>query len=123
MKPLPTSHLRIARPSHDLRAAERFWVDGLGLDVLFRAGLGTWLAQHCPGAVSLDDRAATLSEGLHDHLMNALKALARAVGMSGQGRKDALMQLATQLHADAPGAADQAKVHTLAAAVTDLAGR
>jgi catechol 2,3-dioxygenase-like lactoylglutathione lyase family enzyme len=36
MKPLPTSHLRIARPSHDLRAAERFWVDGLGLDVLFR---------------------------------------------------------------------------------------
>ena len=38
MKPLPTSHLRIARPSHDLAASERFWVDGLGLDVLFRAG-------------------------------------------------------------------------------------
>jgi catechol 2,3-dioxygenase-like lactoylglutathione lyase family enzyme len=37
MKPLPTSHLRLARPSRDLRAAERFWVDGLGLDVLFRA--------------------------------------------------------------------------------------
>lgn len=37
MKPLPTSHLRIARPSHDLRASERFWVHGLGLDVLFRA--------------------------------------------------------------------------------------
>ncbi len=37
MKPLPTSHLRIARPSHDLRASERFWADGLGLDVLFRA--------------------------------------------------------------------------------------
>ncbi len=37
MRPLPTSHLRIARPSHDLRASERFWVDGLGLDVLFRA--------------------------------------------------------------------------------------
>ena len=37
MKPLPTSHLRIARPSHDLRASERFWVEGLGLDVLFRA--------------------------------------------------------------------------------------
>jgi catechol 2,3-dioxygenase-like lactoylglutathione lyase family enzyme len=36
MKPAPTSHLRIARPSRDLRAAERFWVDGLGLDVLFR---------------------------------------------------------------------------------------
>ena len=37
MKPGPASHLRIARPSHDLRACERFWVDGLGLDVLFRA--------------------------------------------------------------------------------------
>jgi catechol 2,3-dioxygenase-like lactoylglutathione lyase family enzyme len=37
MKPRPASHLRIARPSHDLRASERFWVDGLGLDVLFRA--------------------------------------------------------------------------------------
>ena len=33
----PDSHLRIARPSRDLRAAERFWVEGLGLQVLFRA--------------------------------------------------------------------------------------
>ena len=38
MKPLPASHLRIARPSHDLAASERFWADGLGLEVLFRAG-------------------------------------------------------------------------------------
>jgi catechol 2,3-dioxygenase-like lactoylglutathione lyase family enzyme len=38
MKPLPASHLRIARPSRDLRTSERFWVDGLGLEVLFRAG-------------------------------------------------------------------------------------
>ncbi|GAB3818896.1 VOC family protein [Micromonospora zhanjiangensis] len=30
-------HIRIARPSRDLAAAERFWSDGLGLDVLFRA--------------------------------------------------------------------------------------
>lgn len=37
MEPLPASHLRIARPSRDLRASERFWVDGLGLEVLFRA--------------------------------------------------------------------------------------
>jgi catechol 2,3-dioxygenase-like lactoylglutathione lyase family enzyme len=36
MKPLPANHLRIARPSRDLRASERFWVDGLGLDVLLR---------------------------------------------------------------------------------------
>lgn len=38
MKPLPHNTLRIARPSLDLRAAERFWVHGLGLDVLHRAG-------------------------------------------------------------------------------------
>ena len=37
MEPLPASHLRIARLSRDLRASERFWVDGLGLEVLFRA--------------------------------------------------------------------------------------
>jgi hypothetical protein len=36
MRPAPTSQLRIARPSRDLRVAERFWVDGLGLEVLFR---------------------------------------------------------------------------------------
>jgi hypothetical protein len=36
MKPVPASHLRIARPSHDLRVSERFWVGGLGLDVLLR---------------------------------------------------------------------------------------
>jgi catechol 2,3-dioxygenase-like lactoylglutathione lyase family enzyme len=36
MRPAAASHLRIARPSLDLRAAERFWVDGLGLQVLFR---------------------------------------------------------------------------------------
>jgi catechol 2,3-dioxygenase-like lactoylglutathione lyase family enzyme len=36
VKELSGSHLRIARPSRDLAAAERFWVDGLGLEVLFR---------------------------------------------------------------------------------------
>lgn len=30
------SHVRIARPSRDLAAAERFWIDGLGLSVLYR---------------------------------------------------------------------------------------
>jgi catechol 2,3-dioxygenase-like lactoylglutathione lyase family enzyme len=34
--PGPASHLRVARPSRDLRAAERFWVEGLGLEVLLR---------------------------------------------------------------------------------------
>ncbi len=31
------SHIRIARPCRDLAAAERFWVQGLGLSVLYRA--------------------------------------------------------------------------------------
>lgn len=32
----PDTHIRIARPSRDLNAAERFYTDGLGLDVLWR---------------------------------------------------------------------------------------
>ena len=32
----PTASIRIARPSNDLTAAERFYAGGLGLDVLFR---------------------------------------------------------------------------------------
>jgi catechol 2,3-dioxygenase-like lactoylglutathione lyase family enzyme len=38
--PLQASHLRIVRPSRDLERAETFWVSGLGLEVLFRAGPG-----------------------------------------------------------------------------------
>ncbi len=38
MRPLPSSHLRIARPSRDLDRAERFWIAGLGLEVLYRTG-------------------------------------------------------------------------------------
>nr|WSX51344.1 VOC family protein [Streptomyces sp. NBC_00974] len=33
----PRAHVRIARPSLDLGAAERFYVDGLGLDVVWRS--------------------------------------------------------------------------------------
>ncbi|MEV6975418.1 VOC family protein [Kitasatospora sp. NPDC093806] len=32
-----TTHVRVARPSRDLAAAERFYVDGLGLTVLWRS--------------------------------------------------------------------------------------
>ncbi len=56
-----------------------------------------------------------------DKVAAARQALARAERMSGQGRKDALTQLATQLNGDAAGAADQAKVRALAGVVTDLA--
>ena len=48
-------------------------------------------------------------------------ALQRAERMSGQQRKTALTQLATQLNGDAAAAADAAKVRMLAGAVTDLA--
>jgi catechol 2,3-dioxygenase-like lactoylglutathione lyase family enzyme len=34
--PLSSSHLRIARPTRDLARTERFWVTGLGLEVLER---------------------------------------------------------------------------------------
>jgi catechol 2,3-dioxygenase-like lactoylglutathione lyase family enzyme len=37
----PAATLRIARPSRDLAAAERFYVQGLGLRVLFRASAET----------------------------------------------------------------------------------
>ena len=57
-----------------------------------------------------------------DKLAAARKALAAAEQASGQGRRDALAQLATQLKADAQGAADQAKLGILAGTVTDLAG-
>lgn len=38
--PSPTNHIRIARPSKSLAAAERFWTDGLGLHVLWRTSPG-----------------------------------------------------------------------------------
>jgi hypothetical protein len=34
--PFGAAHVRIARPSRSLEAVEHFWVDGLGLSVLFR---------------------------------------------------------------------------------------
>ncbi|MFC7547322.1 VOC family protein [Plantactinospora sp. GCM10030261] len=42
---MTTPHLRLARPTRDLAAAELFWVDGLGLDVLWR-GAGTEPGEH-----------------------------------------------------------------------------
>ena len=47
----------------------------------FQAGLGPWLAQHCPETLGLDDQAATLAEGLRAPLTIALKELARRVAV------------------------------------------
>jgi len=57
-----------------------------------------------------------------DRLSAARTALSRAEGLSGDARRGALTELATQLNGDAAGASDQAKVRTLATAVRDLAG-
>ncbi|GAA3788563.1 VOC family protein [Streptomyces phyllanthi] len=40
------SHIRVARPSRDLAEAERFWVRGLGLSVLYRAEGGGAPGEH-----------------------------------------------------------------------------
>jgi hypothetical protein len=47
--------------------------------------------------------------------------LARAQGLTGQGRRDALTQLASQLEGDASRSPAAAKVRTLAGVVRDLA--
>ena len=63
------------------------------------------------------------SNGLAAARVSAVrKELDRVEKLTGQARKDALTQLATQLHSDATTAADQARVHKLAAAVGELAG-
>ena len=62
------------------------------------------------------------SNGLGGDRLSAVRTeLSRAEKLSGQPRRDALSALATQLHSDAMGAADQARVHKLAAAVGELA--
>ncbi|MFE0172007.1 VOC family protein [Streptomyces sp. NPDC059002] len=40
------SHIRIARPSRDLAAAEHFWAGGLGLSELYRAEGGDAPGEH-----------------------------------------------------------------------------
>ena len=93
-----------------------------------------WPASFVVARAYLDQLAR--SNGLApDKLASARSALARAEKLSGQPRRDALTQLATQLNGDSQGApqlvvngqeqghaADQSKVRTLVAAVTDLAG-
>jgi len=61
--------------------------------------------------------------GLSRERCGAITAmLRRAEQLQGDARRGVLQQLATDLQRDAQAAADQAKVRTLAATVTDLAG-
>ena len=64
------------------------------------------------------------SHGLAQARVSAVRdELARVERLSGQARRDALTQLATQLNGDVQGSADQNKVRVLAAAVSELASR
>ncbi len=79
-----------------------------------------WPASFAVARAYVDQLAR--SNGLAPDKVSAVRnALKGAEKLSGQPRREALARLATQLNGDAPGAADPAKVRTLAAAVTDLA--
>jgi hypothetical protein len=56
-----------------------------------------------------------------DRIAAARATLARAEGLAGPQRRDALTELVTELTSEASGAADQAKVERLALAVRQLA--
>jgi hypothetical protein len=110
------------QPSGFISANELAAAKSVHLDYLNVQGQPklSWPASFAVAGAYLDQLAR--SDGLAaDKVTAARAALARAEHLSGQQRKDALTQLATQLSGDAAGAADQAKVQTLAAAVTDLA--
>jgi catechol 2,3-dioxygenase-like lactoylglutathione lyase family enzyme len=66
------SHVRIARPSRDLTRAERFWTEGLGLSVLFRAEAGGVPGEHDLLMVGLPGASWHL-ELVHDHQANAVE--------------------------------------------------
>ncbi|PYO29260.1 MAG: hypothetical protein DMD73_02575 [Gemmatimonadetes bacterium] len=79
-----------------------------------------WPASFVVARAYLDQLAR--SDGLASAKVAAARAaLARAERLSGPQRRDALTQLVTQLTGDAPAAADQGKVRTLAGTVADLA--
>jgi hypothetical protein len=79
-----------------------------------------WPATFALSRAYLDQLAR--SNGLASARVSAVRSgLASAEKLSGQQRRDALTQLATQLNGDVPGAADQAKVRMLATSITDLA--
>jgi hypothetical protein len=80
-----------------------------------------WPATFAVARAYLDQLAR--SNGLAaERVAAARMALTAAERLAGPQRRDALTQLATQLTGDAQGAAEAAKVRTLAAAVTELAG-
>ncbi|WP_024882261.1 F0F1 ATP synthase subunit alpha [Methylosinus sp. LW3] len=57
-------------------------LDGLPLERVgtFRTNLGSWLAEHCPEAAALDDRAEVLREDLRSRIKASLELLAHSLG-------------------------------------------
>ena len=72
-----------------LLAVAQGTLDKVSLDQMdaFRAGLGPWLAQHCPEALALDDQTAALAGGLHGRLVAALEELARSLTAHAAGER------------------------------------
>jgi len=75
MELFSTAPVRIARPTQDLAAAERFWADGVGLQVLWRtegasAGAHSLLMVGTPGACwhleLVDDPETAAAAGMTD---------------------------------------------------------
>ncbi|HEX8011051.1 MAG TPA: F0F1 ATP synthase subunit alpha [Casimicrobiaceae bacterium] len=66
-------------------------LDELPLDGVagFRAGLRTWLAEHCPEAPALDERTPALAPELRARLKEALEALARSLKSTDRGPSSA----------------------------------
>ncbi len=62
------------------------------------------------------------SKGLSASKLSSIRSqLDQAEKLTGQARQDALTKLATQIDNDVAGAADQAKVRTVATSIRDLA--
>ncbi len=63
-----------------LAAAERV-LDAVPLEQVdaFRTGLGAWLAERCPEALTIDEQTAALAENLRQALVAALQSLARSL--------------------------------------------
>jgi hypothetical protein len=81
----------------------------------------TWPASFVLARAYLDQLSR--SNGLSSARVTAARAaLAGAEKATGEARRSALTMLASQLNRDAAGAADRAKVETLAKTVADLAG-
>ena len=72
-----------------LLAVAQGTLDKVSLDQMdaFRAGLGPWLAQHCPEALALDVQSAALADDLHGRLVAALEELALSLTAHAVGER------------------------------------